>query len=332
MTGRDSAPSDVTNGACGSDIFDCEVASRERLLAAGDLAAARQQLLSLEAIVPGNEREWKRLHSLCLALNERTRAQVYTERFLRAAKDNTAAHLASARNFMSEYANRERARESVRAALENPSSDAAFWREVAEIQYTIQDHEAACFSAWKAISLDPDDADLRELLISSLAVLRRTSELRRECLLLSHCLMHADNKDPLRWARLGRIAAEAGAKKRAKTYIDLAVGYLSDVNYGADFELVRALILTNQAKRATKHLEPLLKENSQNSWLWRTLLDTAMSRGCYSIALTVIKCLQALPYQDPEFLHRLSLTEKTALTAREGGLQGTLLRWISPHN
>ena len=315
------------------DDLDRVLVSCGQLVAEGDLAAARLQLRSLEAVVPNCEQQWKHLHSLCLTLNERTLAQVYTERFLRLREDSAAAHMASARNFMSVYADRQKVQQSLAAALLRPGPDAPFWREVAEIQYAIQDHKAACESVRRAITTAPDDPDLRELLLSSMAILRRTKEIRNECSHLASCLERSETKDPLRWARLARITAEAGYTRQARGYIDLAVEYLSDTtNYGADFELIRALILTGQTRRAGRHLESLQRENSQNIWLWKTLLDTAMSRRCYSIALIVLRQLKALPYLDPESAYRISLTESIVFSSQRTGLKHFLLRWISPHS
>ncbi len=143
-------------------------------------------------------------------------------------------------------------------------------------------------------------------------------------------LTRADAKEPLRWARLARIAAEAKAGKEAKTYINLAIGYLSDVNYGADFELVRALLLTGQASRAMKHLENLVKDNSQNNWLWKTLVDTAMNARSYEIALIAIGRLKALPYLDPEFRYCLGVTERTASKQLNTGWAKTVQHWLLP--
>jgi tetratricopeptide (TPR) repeat protein len=313
-----------------SDAALCAVASCEQLVAAGDLTAAKQQLLSLEAVAPRSEQEWKRLHSLCLSLNDRTRAQVYTERFLATYKGNAAAHLANARNFMAVYGDRIRAQQSVAEAMKSPTSDARFWREVAEIQNVIRDHEGVCDTARRSLSFDPSDVDLRELLISSLGVLELKREIRKECALLSHILLQSNNEDPLRWARLARIAAGAGAKKQAKEYIDLAIEYLSGVNYGADFELIRALILTDQSKRAMTQLKSLMNENSQNRWLWETLIETAMSGQCYDIALIAIDCLKAIPCHDPEVLYRLSLMEKEVSKLRGKYSNGIVRRltWL----
>jgi tetratricopeptide (TPR) repeat protein len=304
-----------------SVIVECE-----RLFAAGEVDAAKQRLLSLQSVTPVSEGEWKGLHSICLKLKDRTRAQLYTERFLGVCKDNASAHLANARNFGSVNNDRDRILESVDAALRNPPSDAGFWREIATIQKDVREYEAACDSARKSIFLDPTDAETRELLISSLGILWRTSEIRSECSLLARCLTESNEKNPGRWASLARIAAEYGATKQAKAYIDIAAGYISNVSYGAEVDLIRALILTRQPKRAMKHLEHMLAADSKNSWLWDTLLATAMSRGYYDIALIAIARLKAIPYQDPEFLYRLSLKEKSA---RSGGfLKGVVLNWV----
>lgn len=288
----------------------------EQLVASDGAAAAKQLLLSLENVTPDSEEEWKRLHSLCLRLNERTRAQVYTERFLRGHKDSATAHLANARNFISLPRDWPRVKESMTAALSNPGTDKEFWREVATLQFSIHENEAACISARKAISLDPGDVEMRELLISALGILQRLGEIRRECAQLADCLVQSKQNDPLLWARLSRIAAEAGARKQARSYIDSAAECLSGVNYGADFELTRALILTSQPKRAMIHLQHLVEDNSQNTWLWNTLVDMAMLRRYYDIALIAIRQLKAIPHQDPEFLYRLSRTEQAASKAR----------------
>ena len=304
------------------------MATCEQLLLAGDLFLATQELISLEAITPDSEQQWKRLHSLCVKLNDRTRAQIYTERFLGICNDNAVAHLACARNFLPNYDDRPRVRASVAAALENPRSDAGFWREVAEIQSVIADHEGVCNSARRSLALDPTDVDLREILISSLGALGREKRIRHECNLLAHFLAQSGAATPLRWARLARIAAEAGARKAASTYIDLAAASLSDANYGAHFELIRALILTKQPERAMKHLECLLVENSQNAWLWNTVLETAMRCMSYEIALIAIAQLRSLPCLGSEALYRLSATERVALRTQRGRLKPILQRWI----
>lgn len=302
----------------GRDLSGCPVASCERFLAAGDLVAAREKLSAIETIAPSTEAEWKRLYSLALNLNDQSRAQVYTEKFLQVCENNTSAHLASARHFMPVYADRIKVKASLTAALENPRQDACFWREVTKIQSAIEDHEGVLRSAKQALALDPADLELREILISSLGVLRRTSEIRGESKRLAYFLTQSRVAEPLRWARLARIAAEAGALRQAKNYIDISIGCLDGINYGADFELARALLLTNQAPRAMTHIECLVRENSQNSWLWQTLVNTAMQTRSYEIALIAIARLKAIPYQDPEFLYRLSLTEKTASQKKSG--------------
>ena len=135
-------------------------------------------------------------------------------------------------------------------------------------------------------------------MISALGNLRRVSEVRRECARLANCFLTSNQHDPLRWARLSRIAAEAGARRQAKTYIDYSVNCLSGVNYGADFELTRALILTGQRKRAMTHLQNLVEDNSQNVWLWNTLIELAMFRRYHDLALIAIRQLKAIPRQD----------------------------------
>jgi tetratricopeptide (TPR) repeat protein len=311
-----------------SDSILSVVAECEQLFAADDADRAKQRLLSLQSVTPVSEGEWKALHSLCLKLKDRTRAQLYTERFLVVCEDNAAAHLANARNYASAYRDRDRILEAVAAALRNPGSDAEFWREVARLQRDVQEHEAACVSARKAITSDPTDVEMRELLISSLGVLERTAEIRNECELLANCLSRANLNDPLRWASLARIAAEAGAKRRARSYIELTVGYLTGVDYGAEFELIRALILTSQHRRAKQHLEHLLGANSENIWLWTTLLEMAWARQYYDIALIAIARLKAIPYQDPEFYRRLDLQASVASKSSGTILEWFIRRWI----
>jgi tetratricopeptide (TPR) repeat protein len=288
------------------------------MLAAGELAEAKQLLSLVELVTPRDEQQWKRLHTLCLALNDRTRAQVYTERFLETCSNCAAAHLASARNFIPNRGDWDRVRGAVAAAVSNPGSDAGFWREVAEIQSAIQNHEDACEAARKSLALDPTNLDLRELLIVSLGVLKRMKELRAECALLAQALIESGAEDPLRWARLARIAADAKAIKEAKQYIDTAIGQLPQVNYGADVELVRALLLTNQPERAKPHMENLLKEGSRNLWLWKTILETAMRGRHYEIALKAIARLKGLAYLDPEFVYQLSVMERIASRPQAG--------------
>jgi tetratricopeptide (TPR) repeat protein len=310
----------------GSEAILGALIASEGHLAAGNLEAARQQLMSLEHVTPATEQIWKRLHTLCLKLNDRTRAQVYTERFLGVCNDNASAHLAYARNFGSANRDRDRILEAVAAALRNPGSDAGFWREVAKLQSDVQEHELACDSARKAISLDPGNVEIRELLISSLRLLKRGSQVRTECALLALCLRQSKEQDPLCWARLARLAAEAEAKKQARAYIDVAAGLLSKADHGAEFELIRALIFTRQPKRVMRYLDSLLSDRTRNTWLWTTLIDISMSRRYYDIALKAIAGLRAIPYQDPELLYRMSLHEKTA---RSGGfLKRIRLDWI----
>ena len=87
--------------------------------------------------------------------------------------------------------------------------------------------------------------------------------------------------------------------------------HLSNVSYGAEVDLVRALILTRQPARAMKHLQHLLAAaGSKNTWLWNTLIDTAMSYRYYDVALVAIEQLKAIPHRDPEFLYSLSVKEK----------------------
>src|SRR4051794_39370271 len=144
------------------------VAECDRLLAAGDLPAAKEKLLALDDAKPANEQEWTCLHSICIRLGDRTRAQVFTERFLEVHEDNAAAHLANARNFGSVTRDRDRILESVARALKNPRPDADFWREITSIQSGLKEHEAACESARKTIGFDPGDVAVREILIASL--------------------------------------------------------------------------------------------------------------------------------------------------------------------
>ncbi len=309
----------------------CTLAACEQLVAAGDLVTARERLLALERVSPANEREWKRLHTLCLELKDRTRAQVYTERFLLVCNNSAAAHLANAQNFGLVSRNRDRVLESIAEALRNPGVDAGFWKEIAKLQNGVHDHEAACTSARNSILLDRTDIEVREILISSLGVLKLKRETRIECAALAECLVQSRHKDPLRWARLARIAAEVGANRQAKSYIDKTAEYLSDVNYGGEFELIRALLLTGQPKRAMKHLQHFLGDGSQNTWLWTTLLEIAMSRRYYDIASIIVARLKDFPHLDPEFLYRLSLTEKIAIRSRVGILNRFVQKWIWPH-
>jgi predicted Zn-dependent protease len=291
----------------------------EHLLAAGDVVSAKTALVSLDGRIPRDEAQWKRLYSLCHALNDRTRAQIVTENFLRLNSDSAVAHLAYARIFISIYDARSRVREAVASALKDPKPEPKFWQEVAEIQSAIQDHEGVCRSAPESLTLAPNNIEIREILIYSLGVLKRLKEVKTECNLLADNLRSLGNKDPLRWARLSRIAAEAGAAKAALDYVGLAEGYLQTVNYEVHFEIARALLLTNQADRAKKHLDNLFDHDSQNVWLWKTILNTALSVKLFEVALKAIEKIKAIPFQDPEFLHRLSLTEKDT-QARQRGL------------
>jgi tetratricopeptide (TPR) repeat protein len=268
------------------------------------------------------------LHSICLKLKDRTRAQVYTERFLGVCSDNAAAHLANARNYGSVNLDRDRILAAVAAALRNPGSSAEFWREVAKLQSDVMEYVAACDSARRAITLDPDDIEIRELLISSLGVLRRKPEIRKECELLGRRLVQAELEDPLRWARLARIAAEAGASKQSKAYIDVAARFISNVDHGAEVELIRALILTGQPKRVMKYLDSLLSTSTQNTWLWKTLIELAMSRRYYDIVSKSVAGLKAVPNMDPELLYRISLIEKTISEQGSTGLKDLLYRWL----
>jgi tetratricopeptide (TPR) repeat protein len=308
------------------------ISACERLLEAGDLAAAKEELLLIDAMTPDNEADWSRLHAICLKLKDRTRAQLYTERFLKVCPDSATAHLANARNFMPNMGDWDRVRDELAAALGNPGSDAEFWREVARIQSAIRDRAAACMSARKAIALDPADAEIRELLILSLRVLRLRGEVRVESERLARCLQQYHPADPLRWASLARLAAETGpaARKQAKAYIDIAAGYLTKVNHGAEFELIRALIMTKQPARAMRYLQSLMAGKSQNSWLWTTLIDMATSRRYFEIALVAIAGLKAIPHLDSELLDRINLTEKRALKSVGRNLKGSVLRWIWP--
>jgi hypothetical protein len=60
------------------------------------------------------------------------------------------------------------------------------------------------------------------MIISSLGTLNRFREVRRECALLAKCLEQSGESKPLRWARLARIAAETGAIRQARLYIDIS--------------------------------------------------------------------------------------------------------------
>lgn len=311
-----------------SDAAGSVVAACEQLLVAGDITEAKQTLLSLEAVTPDNEQEWKRLRSLCVRLKDRTRAQVYTERFLRVHPENAAAQLVCARNFLPNRLDWDRVRAALAAALRNPGADAGFWAEVAQIQLTIGETRAACVSARRAVALNLTDLDTREFLISTLSASRRKNELRKECAAFARCLVEANHERPLRWAKLARIAAGAGSMRQARTYIDVAEGYCTKVNPGAQFELIRALILTRQARRALRFLESYLENNNPDKEQWTTILNLAMSRRYHEIALMAIGRLKAFPYQDPEYLYRLSLKEKTALKSGGIDLKGIVSRFI----
>lgn len=224
------------------------LAECERLLEIGDTAGATQQLLSLTTLTPVDEQEWKRLHTLCLGLEQTTRAQLYTERFLRICKDNAAAHLANARNFLPNHGDWDQVRKAITEAQKNPRPEAGFWLEIAKMQKDMRDDKATIISARKSISFDPINVEVRELLIASLGVLRRQSEIRSECLALARCHTQSNETDPSRWASLARLAAEAGARKQARKYIDIAAEHLSNGSYGPEVDLVRALILTHSPR------------------------------------------------------------------------------------
>jgi predicted Zn-dependent protease len=296
----------------------------QRLFESGDLDGAREKLVELEAVIPRDERQWSRLHYICLGLNERTRAQVYTERFLSTHGDCTEAHLASARNFLSAYESWGHVTESVRAALAHPRNDAKFWREIAEIQSAIRDHDGVLSSATKSLALEPSNSELREKLIYSLGVLKKSHEIRQQCKILATFFDKATVDDPLRWARLARIAVEAGDIKASKRLIDRAISLHLSINYEADFELVRALLLTGQAKRASPYLQNLLAGNTENVWLWKTLLNAALSVKSNDIALPIINQMKTLPNQNADFTFRLSQALKTV--SRRPLLKGLLRR------
>jgi hypothetical protein len=71
-----------------------------------------------------------------------------------------------------------------------------------------------------------------------------------------------------------------------------------------------------------KHVERLLEENRPNVWMWNTLVEIAMMRRYYDVALTAIRRLKAIPHQDPEFLYRLTLSEMAAAKKHTGVLRG----------
>jgi predicted Zn-dependent protease len=284
------------------------------------------KLIELDAAIPRDERQWSCLHSVCLGLNERTRAQVYTERFLKTHSDCTEAHLASARNFLSAYEGWSHVRDAVAAALKNPRSDAKFWQEIAEIQSAVRDHDGVLISAGKSLALEPTNSELREKLIYSLGVLRKSPEVRKQCKMLATFLDTTKVEDPLRWARLARIAVEAGDAKASRMLIDRAISLQLGINYEADFELVRALLLTGQEKRAMPHLQKLLVNNSQNVWLWKTLLNAALLMKSHVIALTVINQMKILPNLDSEFTYRLNELEKTISRRPARFLKGVIWR------
>jgi hypothetical protein len=71
-----------------------------------------------------------------------------------------------------------------------------------------------------------------------------------------------------------------------------------------------------------KHVERLLEENRPNVWMWNTLVEIAMVRRYYDVALTAIRRLKAIPHQDPEFLYRLTLSEMVAAKKHTGVLRG----------
>jgi tetratricopeptide (TPR) repeat protein len=327
--GNGGVSSDTMAEPRGSGATSEILAECERLLETGDIAGAGQRLLSLANLTPVDEQEWKRLHTLCLGLKQTTRAQLYTERFLRVCKDSAAAHLANARNFVPNYGDWNQVRKAIAEAQKNPIPEAGFWFEIARMQKDMRDDEAAIVSARKSISFDPINVEVRGLLIAALGVLRRQSEIRSECLALARCHSQSDEPDPSRWASLARLAAEAGARKQARKYIDIAADHLSNVSYGAEVDLVRALILTRQPARAMKHLRHLLAAGSKNTWLWNTIIVTAMPYRYYDVALVAIEQLKAIPHQDPEFLHSLSVKEKTA---RSGGFwKRAVLDWLWSH-
>jgi predicted Zn-dependent protease len=300
----------------------------ERLFDEGNPKGARLKLMLLEGLKPTTEDQWKRMYSLSLKLGDRTRAQLATEGFLEVCRDNATVHLAYAKSLISMYDNWDRVRAALAAALKNPVHTSEFWRDSAEIQSAIDDHEGARESARKSLKLDPTNLDLREILITSLCFLGRTREALVECKIVAHGLANTEVQEPLRWARLARIAAEGGALKASKAYIERSVVCLTEVSRITDFELVRALLLTKQAARARPHFESLLQENTPNSWLWTTLLRTAMQTGDYEFALEAIARLKALPYPDPEFIIRLNAIEAKALKRRDSKLTKFIRRWL----
>jgi tetratricopeptide (TPR) repeat protein len=307
-----------------NDLNACEI-----LVRSGDLPNAKQRLPLIERLTPTNEEEWQRLHKLCIDLGDRTRAQVFTERFLKVDASNAMAHIACARNFLPIYSEHDRVKQCLTTALGNPRHDFAFWKEVAIIQNAVADHVGACESARKALEMCPFDTNLRELRIFSLIALGRSKEVREECGKVARWYTASTVADPVQLARLARTAAEARVHKLAKVYIGLALGYMPTVNCAADVELVRAMLLTRQARRAIPHLNNLLMENSQNLWLWQTLLETAMSVRSYDIALIVIRQIKSLPYVDPEYAWRLRVMEKTASRSWRNTFGRALIRWRS---
>jgi predicted Zn-dependent protease len=311
-----SDSSEIASGI--AEVEEAKIDACQQLFDSGDSNGARAKLLDLEAFSPRDEQQWVRLHSICLALNDRTRAQVYTERFLSLHTDNVEAQLANARNFMSTQFNWDRVRESLAAALKHPRTDAKYWHDIAEIQSAIRDHDGVLSSAGKSLTLEPSNADLREKLIYSLGVLKHLKEVRRECRTLATLLDSTKVENPVRWARLARIAVEAGDAKSSKKFIDRAISYKLTDNYEADVELLRALLLTRQSKRAMPHLQSLLVDDSKNVWLWKTLLNTAILVKSHDIAALIVKRMKRLPYQDADFALRLSQVEEM-VSRRPGG-------------
>ena len=213
------------------------------------------------------------------------------------------------------------------SALKSPRFGDEHWRDVAVIQNAIGDHPRAIDTAQRALQVDPGDIELRGTLIRSLGVLRRSDDIRKECQLLAHYLVQSKIKGPLQWAVLARTAAVAGSIKQSTGYIETALKNWHTVNLEADFEVIRAFLLTGQSRRAVKHLENLLLDNSGNVWLWTTLLNTAFSVKAYDIALPVITRLMTLPHLDPEFLYRLNKAQKTALDMQDGFLKKLFRLW-----
>ena len=60
-----------------------DIAVCERFLAANDIQLAKEKFETLENLAPVTENEWERLFQLAHKLGDRSRAQVYTERFSR---------------------------------------------------------------------------------------------------------------------------------------------------------------------------------------------------------------------------------------------------------